>query len=98
MPVYLAVLFMFHFYFGVMGIIAAIVLIALTVWNENSTRGDLQEANRESVLAQQLAQSNLRNAEVVEAMGMLPRMRERWQARQKWRCWPCKAVPAASPA
>jgi ATP-binding cassette subfamily C protein EexD len=34
------------------------------------------------MVAQQLAQSNLRNAEVIEAMGMLPRMRERWQEKQ----------------
>jgi len=82
MPIYVAVLFLFHPVFGVVSVIAAVILIILAVWNENATRGDLQDANRESTVAQQLAQSNLRNAEVIEAMGMLPRMRERWQEKQ----------------
>jgi len=82
MPIYVAVLFLFHPVFGVVAIIAAVILIILAVWNEQATRGDLQDANRESMTAQQLAQSNLRNAEAIEAMGMLPRMRDRWQEKQ----------------
>ena len=82
MPIYVAVLFLFHPYLGVVAVIAAIILIILAVWNEHATRGDLQDANREAMAAQQLAQSNLRNAEAIEAMGMLPRMRERWQEKQ----------------
>jgi ATP-binding cassette, subfamily C, type I secretion system permease/ATPase len=82
LPIYLIVLFMFHPYFGVVAVIAAIILVVLAIWNENATRTDMQDANNESMLAQQLAQSNLRNAEVIEVMGMLPRMRERWQEKQ----------------
>ncbi len=33
-------------------------------------------------MANQYTQSNLRNAEVIEAMGMLPRIRQRWQEKQ----------------
>jgi ATP-binding cassette subfamily C protein EexD len=82
LPIYLAVLFLFHPYFFVVAVIAAVILIILAVWNEYATRGDLQDANQESMAAQQLAQSHLRNAEAIEAMGMLPRMRERWQEKQ----------------
>ena len=82
LPIYLAVLFLFHPYFFVFAVIAAVILIILAVWNEYATRGDLQDANQESMAAQQLAQSHLRNAEAIEAMGMLPRMRERWQEKQ----------------
>ncbi|MCK5190622.1 MAG: type I secretion system permease/ATPase, partial [Methylococcales bacterium] len=82
MPIYVAVLFLFHPVFGVMAVIAAVILIFMAVWNEYATRGDLQDANGQSMAAQQLAQSNLRNAEAIEAMGMLPRMRERWQEKQ----------------
>ena len=82
MPIYVAVLFMFHPVFGVMAVIAAVILIFMAAWNEYATRNDLQDANGQSMAAQQLAQSNLRNAEAIEAMGMLPRMRERWQEKQ----------------
>ncbi len=82
LPIYLAVLFLFHPYFFVVAVIAAVILIILAVWNEYATRGDLQDANQESMAAQQLVQSHLRNAEAIEAMGMLPRMRQRWQEKQ----------------
>jgi ATP-binding cassette subfamily C protein EexD len=71
MPIYVALLFLFHPYFGVVAVISALILIILAVWNEYATRGDLQNANRQSLAAQQLAQSHLRNAEAIEAMGML---------------------------
>lgn len=82
LPIYLIVLFLFHIYFGVAAVCSAIILFALAVWNENSTRSDIQQANQESIMANQLAHSHLRNAEAIEAMGMLSRMRERWQTKQ----------------
>ena len=83
MPIYVIVLYLFHPVFGVLAVIAAMILIILAIWNEYATRGDLEDASHESMAAQQLAQSQLRNAEAIEAMGMLPRMRERWQEKQQ---------------
>ncbi len=82
LPIYLALLFLFHPWFGVVGILSGLVLIALAAWNEWSTKDLLAQASRESIEASQFTQRNLRNAEVVEAMGMLPRLRARWQAKQ----------------
>ena len=82
LPIYIGVMFIFHPAFGVVAIFAAAVLIGLAIWNEIATRDDLQEANRHALESSNHTQRNLRNAEVIEAMGMLPRMRERWQARQ----------------
>lgn len=82
LPIYIAVMFMFHPAFGVVAIFSAAVLVALAIWNEIATRDDLQEANRHAIESGNHTQRNLRNAEVIEAMGMLPRMRERWQVRQ----------------
>lgn len=82
LPIYLLLLFLFHFWFGVTAVVSALVLIGLAVWNEVSTRGDLKDASAESIAANQYTQSNLRNAEVIEVMGMLPRIRERWQEKQ----------------
>ncbi len=82
LPIYLAILFLFHFWFGMTAVVSACVLIGLAIWNEMATRGDLQQANKESNEANQLTQSNLRNVEAIEVMGMLPHMRRRWQQKQ----------------
>jgi len=81
-PIYVGLMFLFHPYFGAMAVLSMLLLVGLAIWNEVATRADLAEANRESIEATQFAQRNLRNAEVVEAMGMLPRLRARWQIRQ----------------
>ncbi len=83
MPIYVGLMFLFHLYFGVVAVLSMLLLAGLAFWNELATRTDLAEANRESIEATQFVQRNLRNAEVVEAMGMLPRLRARWHARQR---------------
>lgn len=83
LPIYIAVMFMFHPLFGISAILASVVLLALTVWNELSTRDDLMEASRQAAESSNQTQRNLRNVEVIEAMGMLPRVRERWRQKQE---------------
>ncbi|MGR8920134.1 MAG: type I secretion system permease/ATPase [Gammaproteobacteria bacterium] len=83
LPIYIAVLFLFHPVIGAVAVAAAIILFALTVWNELSTRGDLEQANEHAVQSTNHTQLNLRNAEAIVAMGMLPRIRERWQQQQE---------------
>jgi len=80
-PIYIGLMFLFHPYFGVVAVLSMLLLAGLAWWNELATRTDLADANREAIEATQFAQRNLRNAEVVEAMGMLPRLRSRWYAR-----------------
>lgn len=81
-PIYIGLMFLFHLYFGVVAVVSMLILTGLTIWNDVATRSDLEEANRESIEATQFAHRNLRNAEVVEAMGMLRSLRGRWQTRQ----------------
>jgi ATP-binding cassette subfamily C protein EexD len=82
MPIYLGLMFLFHPYFGAVTVLSMLLMAGLAIWNEMATRTDLAEANRVSIEATQFTQRNLRNAEVIEAMGMLPRLRARWQAKQ----------------
>ncbi|MCM5704937.1 type I secretion system permease/ATPase [Larsenimonas salina] len=82
-PVYIAVLFMFNVWFGVFAIGAGVILFALAITNEYATRKLLAEASSEQIKAQELANSNLRNAEVLHAMGILPGIRQRWAARHR---------------
>jgi ATP-binding cassette subfamily C protein EexD len=78
LPIYVAVMFMVHPWFGVAAILAALVLMVLAVWNEVATRDLLQDANKHETKANLKTAAHLRNIEVIESMGMLPRLRERW--------------------
>ena len=81
-PLYLAVMFVLNFWVGVFGV-GAVVLLLIVAWlNERATAGRLSEANRQATQAGNYAAGSLRNAEVIEAMGMLARLRQRWLVRQ----------------
>ncbi|MDT3721159.1 type I secretion system permease/ATPase [Pseudomonas oryzihabitans] len=81
LPLYIAVMFFFHPWFGVFTILGALLLLALAFANERLTGRHLAEANQEHGRATQFTSKNLRNAEVVTAMGMLPSLFERWRQR-----------------
>jgi len=78
-PIYVAIMFMFHFWFGVAAILAGIVMIALALLNEYMTTKKLQEANEQASLLSNQVNSSLRNAEVIGAMGMTDNIRKRQQ-------------------
>lgn len=75
LPFYLAIMFMFHFWFGISAIIAGVVMIALAWLNEKATNNTMKDANTEANLATARLNSSLRNAEVIEAMGMTESVR-----------------------
>ena len=77
-PIYVAVMFVFHPWMGAAAVVSIAVLVAFTVWTEMATGALLQEANRANIAANQQTASHLRNAEAIAAMGMLPSLRERW--------------------
>ena len=77
-PIYLGVIFMFDFWLGMFGLAGVITMALIAYWNEVATKKDLSEANTLAVVSMNLANNNLRNAEVIEAMGMLPNLMGRW--------------------
>ena len=77
-PIYLAVIFMFSVEMGILALCGSVLLVALAWINERVSHGPLKEANTMAVVSGQQATNNLRNAEVIEAMGMLPALRNRW--------------------
>ena len=83
LPIYIAVMFMFHPWFGWSAIACAIVLVYLAYANEKSTGKAISDANRENMSASLYTTKNLRNAEVIESMGMLDSLINRWSMRQK---------------
>ena len=79
LPIYVAVLFMFHPDYGYFSLIAIVILLTITTLNEYSTKGKLKQANSFNSEAMMYVNSNLRNAEVIHAMGMKDDIRARWQ-------------------
>ncbi|WP_256360501.1 ABC transporter transmembrane domain-containing protein [Methylomonas koyamae] len=78
LPIYLAVMFMFHPWYGWAGVVTAILLVIVAYVQEKTTSRMLSEANGTAMNARNLVSKNLRNAEVLDAMGMLPNIQSRW--------------------
>lgn len=68
---------------GWSAVVGAIAQMSVAWFNEKATRAPLMEANRTAIGAQQFADASLRNAHVMESMGMLDAVHERWQKRQR---------------
>ncbi|PPV34358.1 type I secretion system permease/ATPase [Ectopseudomonas oleovorans] len=83
LPIYIGVMFLFHPWFGWLAIASAIILLLLAFANEKLTGKALAEANRQNIAASLYTTKNLRNAEVIESMGMLETLMARWAQRQK---------------
>ena len=78
MPIYIALMFVFHTWYGWFSIATAIILVIIAIVNEKATAKTIEEANKQSIISRGQVSRNLRNAEVIEAMGMMPNVRERW--------------------
>ena len=76
-PIYVAVMFMFHSWFGVAAIISGIIMVILAYTNEVMTSKRLQEANTLASRVSDQLGGSLRNAEVIAAMGMADDIRDR---------------------
>jgi ATP-binding cassette subfamily C exporter for protease/lipase len=79
-PVYLIVIFLFEPSLGVFALVGTALLVILAFVNERVTGAPLAEANAMAVQSGAAATNNLRNAEVIESMGMLPNLMNRWFA------------------
>jgi len=77
-PIYLFVIFIFHPALGFFALCGTIVLITLAYINEKISHKPLADANTMAIASSNIASNNLRNAEVIEAMGMLPNIQARW--------------------
>lgn len=77
-PVYLLVCYLIHPLLGLITLIGSLILVGLAYLTEKATQKPLAEANQAALSSASYANNNLRNAEVIEAMGMLPAIGKRW--------------------
>ena len=82
-PVYVLVIFLMHPALGFIALFGAIILAGMAFLNETLTSKPLSEANAVGIKVQSNVEANARNAEVIEAMGMLDPIVHQWQDQSK---------------
>jgi len=80
-PVFIAVIWLLHPLLGTIALIAAIILFATALLNEQVSRAFLTESNRLAIATTRRADVAIRNADVFHAMGMLPGFLAAWRGR-----------------
>ncbi|MBY3209466.1 type I secretion system permease/ATPase [Rhizobium laguerreae] len=81
-PLFFGAIFFMHPWLGWLALCGGIVLFALALLNEYLTRKPLAEAASAQSRAYVQAEAAIRNAEVVQAMGMLKPLLVGWKAQQ----------------
>ena len=76
--VYIVILFLIHPYMGYITIAGAIIIVGFAFFNAVATNKTLNEATEYSIRAMGQAEIANRNAEAVEAMGMIKNVKRNW--------------------
>jgi ATP-binding cassette, subfamily C, bacterial exporter for protease/lipase len=80
-PIYIGVTFFLHWKLGVLAIGFALVQLVLAWFGQRRTVAPAEAALQAGTTATLYLQGKLRNAEVLESMGMLENLRHRWHER-----------------
>src|SRR5881394_108205 len=78
MPIYVLICFLFHPWIGIAALIGAAILTSLTLMSEFMTRKPSRMTMAHVGIRNSIADAGRRNAEVLQAMGMAPRMGKIW--------------------
>ncbi|MEO1305724.1 MAG: type I secretion system permease/ATPase [Pseudomonadota bacterium] len=79
-PGFIAIIWIMHPWLGMLGLATAIILAIIGIANELLTRAALKEASQGQVMSYEMLDATLKNAEVIEAMGMRGALLARWRA------------------
>ncbi|CAK0774873.1 Alkaline protease secretion ATP-binding protein AprD [Gammaproteobacteria bacterium] len=80
---FLVLLFLISPVLGWFSLIIAVIQVYIAYLTERTTQPPITTANRMAIAAQNYASSTLRNAQVIEAMGMLNDIQHRWMEKQR---------------
>ncbi len=78
-PLYILVMFFMHPVLGYFAIAAAVILFLLALFQEILTRRKMDRSGAMESVSHQFANTCMRNAEVISAMGMTPGVINRWR-------------------
>src|SRR5918999_2371729 len=78
LPLFVVLIYLFHPVLGIVALAGAMVMLVLAFLNERLTRKRLDNAQAHARRAGRFIDDNVRNAEVVAALGMLPAVTKRW--------------------
>lgn len=76
--IYIIVIFMIHPYIGILTVCGAIIIVSTALFNAIATNRTLGEATEFSIKGMNQAEIASRNAEAVEAMGMMKNVARNW--------------------
>jgi PrtD family type I secretion system ABC transporter len=78
-PIFIAIIWMLHPWLGILALVSAFLLLLASLANDWVTRKPTSIASGIQAQAIRIADSTIRNAESVRAMGFLPAMIDRWR-------------------
>lgn len=81
-PLFLGVLFLLHPLYGLVAVVAAVIIVAVSLVSDLVSRRALKRANEMTIDNVGSVGASLRHAEAIEAMGMLPALARRWRGGQ----------------
>ena len=79
MPLYLGLCFAFNFYIGLAATVGAIIIVALTVIIEITSRAPIRDVAKFGAARNVFAEASRVHSEVLHALGMTGRMGDRWR-------------------
>ncbi len=78
-PLYVIITFLVHPVLGLLTLAGAVGMIALALTNQVATVKRLERASKGTSALNFAADQQIRNADVIEAMGLLPALTDRWR-------------------
>ena len=78
-PIFIAVIFLIHFWLGVLALFSALLILALALLTEWTSREPYRNAAEHSADSHRFVENSLRHADILEAMGMFESFRRRWR-------------------
>jgi PrtD family type I secretion system ABC transporter len=82
-PLFIALIFLFHPLLGAVALGGALLLLALTVLNERLSRRSIESMQTDARLAGRFVDQSLGNAEVVGALGMVDNVTQDWREKSQ---------------
>ena len=82
-PIFLLAIYVLHPMLGIVATAGTLALVVLALCAQWATRRPLLQSTERAIAITDTAEGSVRNAEVIEAMGMVPALIRRWQQNQQ---------------